>query len=41
MRLISVQVWWTNSLGSNQVVRTRKMETLVGRIGLQSYIYNN
>jgi hypothetical protein len=41
MRLISVQVWWTNSLGSNQVVRTRKMQTLVGRIGLQSYIYNN
>jgi hypothetical protein len=41
MRLISVQVWWTNSLGTNQVAHTRKMETLVGRIGLQSYIFNN
>ena len=41
MRLVTVQVWWTNSLGSNQVVRTRKMQTLVGRIGLQSYIFNN
>jgi Tfp pilus assembly protein PilV len=41
MRLISVQVWWTNSLGTNQVVRTRQMQTYVGRIGLQSYIYNN
>ena len=41
MRLVTVQVWWTNSLGSHQVVRTRQMQTLVGRIGLQSYIYNN
>ena len=41
MRLISVQVWWTNSLGTNQLVRTRQMQTYVGRIGLQSYIYNN
>jgi hypothetical protein len=41
MRKITVQVWWTNSLGTNQVVRTRKMETMVGRIGLQSYIFNN
>ena len=41
MRLISVQVWWTNMLGTNAIVRTRQMQTLVGRIGLQSYIYNN
>ena len=41
MRLVTVQVWWTNSLGTNLVMRTRSMQTLVGRIGLQSYIYNN
>ena len=41
MRLITVQVWWTNSLGTNCVARTRQMQTYVGAYGLQNYIYNN
>jgi hypothetical protein len=38
MRLVTVQIWWTNSLGTNKVVRTRQMQTYVGRMGLQNYI---
>ena len=44
MRLITVSVMWTNyygNHGSQQVVRSRQMQTYVGRMGLQNYIYNN
>lgn len=41
MRLITVRIWWTNSLGTNQVVRSRQMQSLVGRLGVQNYVFNN
>jgi type II secretory pathway pseudopilin PulG len=41
LRLVTVQIWWTNSLGTNQVVRTRQMQSLVGRLGIQNYVFNN
>jgi len=41
MRLITVSINWTNSYGTNKVVRSRQMQTYVGRMGLQNYIYNN
>ncbi len=41
MRLITVSISWTNTYGVNKVVRSRQMQTYVGRMGLQNYIYNN
>jgi hypothetical protein len=41
MRLITVRIWWTNSLGTSQVARSRQMQSLVGRLGVQNYVYNN
>lgn len=41
MRLVTVQIWWTNIVGTNQLVRTRQMQTYVSRMGLQNYVYYN
>ena len=41
MRLITVAIRWTNTYGANQIVRTRQIQTYVGRMGLQNYIFNN
>jgi len=41
MRLITVAINWTNNYGNHQIVRSRTMQTYVGRMGLQNYIYNN
>lgn len=41
MRRVTVQVGWVAGSGTNAIVRTRTMRTLVGRYGMQNYIYNN
>lgn len=41
MRLVTVTIYWTNDLGLYRVVRTRQMQTLVGRMGMQNYVYYN
>jgi type II secretory pathway pseudopilin PulG len=41
LRLVTVTVYWTNTYGTNKIVRTRQMQTLVGRMGLQNYVYYN
>lgn len=41
MRLVTVTIYWTNRIGTNRIVRTRQMQTLVGRMGLQNYVYYN
>ena len=41
MLLMTVTVYWTNSFGkTNQVVRSRQMQTYVARYGMQNYVYN-
>jgi Tfp pilus assembly protein PilV len=42
MKSITVTVYWTNSLANpstNVIVRSRQMQTLVARYGMQDYIY--
>ena len=39
VHLITVTVTWTNSIGSQQVVHTRQMQTLSAYYGMQNYIY--
>lgn len=41
MRLVTVSITWTNGYGPNKVLRNRQMQTYVGRMGMQNYIYNN
>jgi hypothetical protein len=41
MRLITVTVYWTNFVGTNKLGRNRQMQTYVGRVGLQNYVYYN
>lgn len=42
MRLITVSIGWlSGNGGSNKLVRTREMQTYVGRYGMQNYIYSN
>lgn len=42
MRLVTVSIGWLSSgRGSNKLVRTREMQTYVGRYGMQNYIYHN
>lgn len=41
LRLVSVVIYWTNTVGTNVLVRTRQMQTLVGRMGIQNYVYYN
>jgi type II secretory pathway pseudopilin PulG len=38
MRKLTVSVTWTNASGP-KIAQTRTMETLVGRFGMQNYIY--
>jgi len=41
MLLMTVTLYWTNSSGkTNQVVRSRQMQTYVARYGMQNYVYN-
>jgi hypothetical protein len=37
MRLLTVQVQWTNHNGTNVLMRQRQMQTLVARDGIQNY----
>ena len=37
MRLLTVQVRWTNHNGTNLIMRQRQMQTLVARDGIQNY----
>jgi len=42
MRTVTVTVYWTNYLtqpSTNKIVRSRTMQTLVARYGMQDYIY--
>jgi hypothetical protein len=42
MKSITVTVYWTNSTANsstNKIVRSRQMQTLVARYGMQDYIY--
>ena len=42
MRAVTVTVYWTNYLtqpNTNKIVRSRTMQTLVARYGMQDYIY--
>jgi hypothetical protein len=41
MRLVTITLFWTNypHLSSNTIVRTRQMQTLVARYGMQPYVY--
>ncbi|MCS7337937.1 MAG: hypothetical protein NZ739_06815 [Verrucomicrobiae bacterium] len=41
MRLVTVTLYWTNRIGTNRIVRMRQMQTLVGRMGIQNYVYYN
>ena len=41
MRLITVAISWTNTYGKQKIVRSRQMQTYVGRMGMQNYIFNN
>ena len=42
MRTITVTIYWTNyprGLTNTPIVRTRQMQTLVARYGMQNYVY--
>jgi type II secretory pathway pseudopilin PulG len=42
MRLITVTIFWTNypqKPSTNVIVRTRQMQTLAARFGMQNYVY--
>ena len=42
MRTVTVTIFWTNypqGLATNGIVRTRQMQTLVARYGMQNYVY--
>lgn len=41
MKLVTVTIYWTNypHLLTNQIVRTRQLQTLVARYGMQPYVY--
>ena len=41
MRVVNVSIYWTNTYGTHQVVRSRSMQTYVGRMGMQNYIFGN
>lgn len=41
LRLITVSVTWTNQLRKTSVARTRQMQTLVARYGIQNYSFFN
>lgn len=41
MLLMTVTLYWTNSLGKSKlVVRSRQMQTYAARYGMQNYVYN-
>jgi prepilin-type N-terminal cleavage/methylation domain-containing protein len=39
LRLVTTKVYWTNYSGGKRIVRSREMQTLVARNGLQSYLW--
>ena len=39
MRLVTVSVQWTNYSGKNPILRTRTLQTLVARYGIQNYFW--
>ena len=41
MKLVTITIYWTNypHLATNVIVRTRQMQTLVARYGMQPYVY--
>lgn len=41
MRMVTVAIYWTNypHLLTNTIVRTRQLQTLVARYGMQPYVY--
>jgi hypothetical protein len=39
LRLVTATVYWTNFSGGKRIVRSREMQTLVARYGLQNYIW--
>jgi prepilin-type N-terminal cleavage/methylation domain-containing protein len=41
VRLVTIGVVWTNNFGSQQVVHSRQMQTLVAYYGLVNYIYGS
>ena len=41
LRMVVVRVYWTNTIGKDSFTRTRTMRSLVGKNGLQNYIYYN
>ena len=41
MRAVTVNISWTNSNGTQKIVRRRSMTTYVARDGIQNYVINN
>jgi prepilin-type N-terminal cleavage/methylation domain-containing protein len=41
LRIVTVTLNWTNSFGSALIPRSRSMQTLVGRWGIQNYTFFN
>jgi hypothetical protein len=39
LRLITGRIYWTNFSGGKQIVRSREMQTLAARYGMQSYLW--
>jgi hypothetical protein len=41
MRLVTVNLYWTNYLGGSKgiKVQSRQMQTYVARYGMQTYVY--
>jgi len=41
MRVINVNLTWTNTTGRSTTVRTRQWQTYVARFGMQNYVWGN
>ena len=41
MRMINVNLTWTNTTGRSTTVRTRQWQTYVARFGMQNYVWGN
>lgn len=41
MRLVTVTVKWTNYFGNQIISHTRSLQSYVGQMGIQNYVYNN
>jgi len=39
LRLITATIYWTNFSGGKQIVRSRQMQTVAARYGMQSYLW--